>query len=308
MTHHRHRGRLPPWCGRAPRRGRGPVRSRLAALRSDPRIVVASLPGQTRGRVARPARRRCRSADRPLLRQPSRQRCGHQDRGPGSGRAGRCDACPPGSTAHVDFATSMVDRITPATTDEDRALVRAGMRVRRRVPGADRTVQRVGCVRGHSRPAGHAGRKPVPPWSTMSNPSSSASSGYSTGRTRCWPTPAASGATDQSTKPSPTRLPGLGGDVLGRGQPPSHPAGRRHSRIPGSPAGRGSPTPASGTSSRRSPRTARPSWPCARCRPSAPSEQRDGCPPAARPTVAAWVLHLRGLGAPIKDAGAGAAH
>ena len=54
--------------------------------------------------------------------------------------------------SHVDFATSMVDRITPATTDEDRALVEkeCGCRC---ISGTDRTVQRVGgvwCLPGRS--------------------------------------------------------------------------------------------------------------------------------------------------------------
>ena len=47
-------------------------------------------------------------------------------------------------------------------------------------------------VSADSRPVGHAGKKQVPLWSLRRNRSSSASSGSSTGHTRCWPTPAAS--------------------------------------------------------------------------------------------------------------------
>ena len=50
-----------------------------------------------------------------------------------------------------------------------------------------------------------------------------------------------------------------------------------------------------------------PSYSYARCRPFAPSEPRDAYPTGCATTVAAWILHLRGLGAPVKDAGAGPA-
>ena len=54
---------------------------------------------------------------------------------------------PSGSSEHVDFATSMVDRITPVTTDERPQPGGRGLRLRRRIAGADRAVRRVGDLR-----------------------------------------------------------------------------------------------------------------------------------------------------------------
>jgi fructuronate reductase len=99
-----------------------PVRSDLDSLRSDPRIVVASLPARlVAGLIAR------RAAVAGVLTVLS---C---DNLPDNGAvtktvvqdlAAMVDASLPAwIESHVDFATSMVDRITPATTDEDRALV-----------------------------------------------------------------------------------------------------------------------------------------------------------------------------------------
>ena len=102
--------------------GRDVVAADAQALRGDARAPVASLPGRlVAGLLARRA-----AGDSPL----TILSC---DNLPENGRVTRTvvadlaalvdDKLPGWIDAHVDFATSMVDRITPATTDEDRALV-----------------------------------------------------------------------------------------------------------------------------------------------------------------------------------------
>ena len=94
----------------------------LDALRSDPRSPVATLPARlVAGLLAR------RSAGAKALTILS---CDNlPDNGVvtqtvvGDLAAAVDDTLPAWIAAHVDFATAMVDRITPATTDEDRALV-----------------------------------------------------------------------------------------------------------------------------------------------------------------------------------------
>ena len=86
------------------------------ALRRDPRGAGADRAGPAGRRARRPPRRRRRPARRGVLRQPARQR--RRDR-PG-GRA-ISPACSTPSLAgwiddNVSFVTTMVDRITPATT------------------------------------------------------------------------------------------------------------------------------------------------------------------------------------------------
>ena len=102
--------------------GRDVVASDVQALRSDPRGPVASLPAKL---VAGLLARRAAGAE-PL----SVLSC---DNLPENGAVTRTvvldlatlvdDTLPGWIDSHVDFATSMVDRITPVTTDEDRALV-----------------------------------------------------------------------------------------------------------------------------------------------------------------------------------------
>jgi fructuronate reductase len=78
--------------------------------------------------------------------------------------------------SHVDFATSMVDRITPATTDEDWALVQhvCGYVDAYPIPTGPFSEW---VVSGGFRPVGQAGKKQVPPWSLRLYRSSNASSG-----------------------------------------------------------------------------------------------------------------------------------
>jgi fructuronate reductase len=94
----------------------------LEALRSDPRSQVGSLPARlVAGLLAR------RAAGGEALTILS---CDNlPENGPVTGTVVKDlaalvdESLPDWIDSHVDFATSMVDRITPATTDEDRALV-----------------------------------------------------------------------------------------------------------------------------------------------------------------------------------------
>lgn len=111
------------------------VAADVKALRGDPRARVASLPG----RVVAGLLARCAAGDDAL----TVLSC---DNLPENGRVTRTvvgdlaalvdDDLSGWIEAHVDFATSMVDRITPATTDEDRDLVehRCGYRDAAPVP------------------------------------------------------------------------------------------------------------------------------------------------------------------------------
>jgi fructuronate reductase len=102
--------------------GQDAIVSDLEALRSDPRSPVASLPARlVAGLVVR------RASDAAVLTVLS---C---DNLPENGAVTKTvvqdfaalldEALPGWIDSHVDFATSMVDRITPGTTDADRALV-----------------------------------------------------------------------------------------------------------------------------------------------------------------------------------------
>jgi fructuronate reductase len=107
--------------------GRDVVASDVQVLRSDPRGPVASLPAKlAAGLLAR------RAAGVEAL---SVLSC---DNLPENGAVTRTvvrdlaalvdDTLPGWIDSHIDFATSMVDRITPVTTDEDRALVEQACR------------------------------------------------------------------------------------------------------------------------------------------------------------------------------------
>ena len=102
--------------------GRDVVVSDLEALRSDPRNPVGSLPGRL---VAGLLARRAAGAEAiTVLSCDNLPENGAVTRTVVTDFAGMLDeTLPDWIDSHVDFATSMVDRITPATTDEDRALV-----------------------------------------------------------------------------------------------------------------------------------------------------------------------------------------
>ena len=194
---------------------------------------------------------------------------------------------------HVAFVTTMVDRITPHTTDDDRAAVRR-LRRGRPGPGGHRALRRVGAVRRV--PAG------PPPLGGRRGPvrrrhrarGSTASCGCSTGRTRCMAY--AGTLRGHDTVDAGDLGPGrarLGGAVVGRRRPAPAAAARGDRGLPGRAAGAlrepADPPPAGA----RSPPTARrrcrsgscrpcgPTWPAAASRPV-----RRGCSPRGCATCA----------------------
>ena len=139
-----HRGRLP--------------RPRRARVRSDHRGP---------GPASRPRHRR---TDDRVVRQHREQR-----RGRAAGRRSRTpNAAIPGSAEwvaeHTRFPSSMVDRITPATTLEMAAEVQRDFGVDDRVAGGGRAVHRVGARGRLRRRQAAAGRRRACCWSTMSRP------------------------------------------------------------------------------------------------------------------------------------------
>ena len=112
-------------------------------------------------------------------------------------------------TANVSFVTTMVDRITPATTDDDRAEVVRQLGVDD--PATVPTEPFTEWVLAGSSPTGDLPGTPrARPSSTTSGRSSSASCGCSTARTRSWPTRPRRWATRPSPTPSPTPRSGPG--------------------------------------------------------------------------------------------------
>jgi fructuronate reductase len=94
----------------------------VAALRADPRSPVASLPGKLVAGLL--ARRAAGAAAVTVLSCDNLPENGEVTRMVVTDLAAQVDpTLGPWIDAHVDFATSMVDRITPATTDADRDLV-----------------------------------------------------------------------------------------------------------------------------------------------------------------------------------------
>ena len=92
------------------------------ALRSDPRDPVASLPAKLVAGLL--ARRAAGAAALTILSCDNLPENGAVTKAVVQDLAALVDETLPGwIDSHVDFATSMVDRITPVTTDEDRALV-----------------------------------------------------------------------------------------------------------------------------------------------------------------------------------------
>ena len=177
----------------------------LGALRSDLGRVGADRTGPAGRRARRPAGRRRRSADRGVVRQPARQRRRCRPGGRTTSPACSMPTWPTGSSDNVSFVTTMVDRITPATTAGRHRLRRRTHRPRRRRTRCHRTVHRMGARPASSPAAARPGRTPAPGSSTTSLRSRNANSGCSTGRTRCSPTPAAPAATRPSPRRSPIR-------------------------------------------------------------------------------------------------------
>ena len=98
------------------------IASDLAALRSDPRNAVASLPGRLVAGLV--ARRASGAAALTILSCDNLPENGAVTKTVVQDFAALLDETLSGwIDSNIDFATSMVDRITPGTTDEDRALV-----------------------------------------------------------------------------------------------------------------------------------------------------------------------------------------
>ena len=138
-------------------RDRPEIRADVAALRGDLAAPVRTAPARLVAGCA--ARRRADAGPLAagLLRQPARQRRG---RWPGSSTtwpSWSTRASPSGWPRRVSFVTTMVDRITPRTTPDDRR--RGGRRhgPRRLLPGRHRTLPRVGAQRRLPRRAARLG-------------------------------------------------------------------------------------------------------------------------------------------------------
>jgi fructuronate reductase len=102
--------------------GQDVLLSDLEALRSDPKNPVASLPARLVAGLV--ARRASGAAALTVLSCDNIPENGAVTKTVVRDFAALLDEALPGwIDSHVDFATSMVDRITPGTTDEDRALV-----------------------------------------------------------------------------------------------------------------------------------------------------------------------------------------
>jgi fructuronate reductase len=102
--------------------GQDVLLSDLEALRSDPRRPVASLPARLVAGLV--ARRASGAAALTILSCDNLPENGAVTKTVVQDFAALLDEALPGwIDSHVDFATSMVDRITPGTTDQDRALV-----------------------------------------------------------------------------------------------------------------------------------------------------------------------------------------
>jgi fructuronate reductase len=281
------------------------IASDLAALRSSPRNPVASLPARlVAGLVAR------RTSGAPALTILS---C---DNLPENGAvtktvvqdfAALLDETLPGwIDSHIDFATSMVDRITPGTTDEDRALVQ----------------QACGYVDAYP-----VATEPFSEWVI--------SGGFPAGRPR-WDEAGATIVAE--VEPFEQRklwllngshsMLAYAGSIRGHStidEAIADPGCRSWVEMFWDEASRHLTLPAADIAKYREALLARFSNPRAgdqlariaadgstklvvRTVPTIRAERSAGrVPTGCATTVAAWILHLRGLGAPVKDPGAGAA-
>ena len=303
--HHRHRGRLPA------RRGRRPGPGRPRGRRGHRRAPRATAPTPTWSPLPASS--------------PSGSRCAARTACPGVAVV-PCDNVPdngamvarvvgelaaavdPGLAAwiaeHVTFVTTMVDRITPHTTDDDRAEVRDRDRRGRPGPGGHRALRRVGA--GRRVPAGPPalGGRRGPVRRRHRAVGARASCGCSTGRTRSWPTPGRCAATRPSRRRSRTRSCAAGWSSGGT-------TPRRHLPLPAeeiaayraalleryaNPRIRHLLAQIAADGSQKVP---------IRILPTVRADLAGGrVPTGAARVLAAWVCHLRGRGAPVADVAA----
>jgi fructuronate reductase len=281
------------------------IMSDLEALRSDPRRAVASLPARLVAGLV--ARRTSGGAALTILSCDNLPENGAVTRTVVQDFAARLDeTMADWIDSHVDFATSMVDRITPGTTDEDRAVVQ----------------QACGYVDAYP-----VATEPFSEWVV--------SGGFPAGRPR-WEQAGVAIVAD--VEPFEQRklwllngshsMLAYAGSIRGHStidEAIADPACRSWVELFWDEASRNLTLPASDIAAYRAALLTRFSNPRAgdqlariaadgstkllvRTVPTVRAERAAGrVPIGAATTVAAWVLHLRGLGAPIKDAGAGAA-
>jgi fructuronate reductase len=281
------------------------VVSDLEALRSDPRNPVASLPARLVAGLV--ARRATGAAALSILSCDNLPENGAVTKTVVQDFAALLDESLPGwIDSHVDFATSMVDRITPGTTDEDRALVQ----------------QACGYVDAYP-----VATEPFSEWVV--------SGGFPAGRPR-WEEAGVALVAD--VEPFEQRklwllngshsMLAYAGSIRGHStidEAIADPACRSWVEMFWDEASRHLTLPASDIAAYRDALSTRFSNPRARDQlariaadgstkllvrtvPTIRAERAAGrVPVGCATTVAAWLLHLRGLGAPIKDAGAAAA-
>ena len=285
--------------------GRDVIVSDLEALRSGPRNLVASLPARLVAGLL--ARRSAGAEALTILSCDNLPENGAVTRAVVQDLAARVDETLPGwIDSHIDFATSMVDRITPVTTDEDRAIVE----------------QACGYVDAHPVPT-----EPFSEWVV--------SGGFPAGRPR-WEEAGATLVSD--VEPFEKRKLSLlngshsmlayAGSILGYStidEAIADPNCRSWVEMFWDEASRHLALPASDIANYRAALLARFTNPRVRDQlariaadgsaklpvrtlPTLRAERSAGrIPTGCATTVAAWVLHLRGLGAPVKDPGAAAA-
>ena len=285
--------------------GQDVIVSDLEALRSDPRSPVASLPARLVAGLI--ARRASGAAALTILSCDNLPENGAVTRTVVQDFAALLDeSLPSWIDSHIDFATSMVDRITPGTTDEDRALVQRACGYLDAYPVAT---------------------EPFSEWVI--------SGGFPAGRPR-WEEAGATLVDD--VEPFERRklwllngshsMLAYAGSVRGHStidEAIADPACRSWVEMFWDEASRQLSLPASDLTEYRKALLTRFSNPRAgdllariaadgstkllvRTMPTIRAERAAGrVPIGCATTVAAWVLHLRGLGAPIKDAGAAAA-
>jgi fructuronate reductase len=279
--------------------------SDLEALRSDPRSPVASLPARLVAGLV--ARRASGAAALTILSCDNLPENGAVTKTVVQDFAALLDEALPGwIDSHIDFATSMVDRITPGTTDEDRALVQRACGYVDAYPVATEPfsewVISGGFPAGRPRweEAGAAIVAEVEPfeqrklWLLNGSHSMLAYAGSIRGHStideaiadpacRFWVETFWDEASRQLTLPA-SDIAAYRAALLTRFSNPR--AGDQLARI------------AADGSTKLLVRTL----------PTIRAERAAGrIPIGCATTLAAWVLHLRGFGAPIKDAGAGAA-
>ena len=171
---------------------------------------------------------------------------------------------------------------------------------------SDRAVQRVGDLAA-SRLVGHAGKMQVPPSSLRLNPSSKRKLWLLNGSHTMLAYAGIIGDIRQSMKPSPIRPAGPGWRCSGTRQGRrSHPPDRRYRQLPGSTAGALLQPPG-----RRSTGSDSSGWINEAVGTHRADDSRRASsrrvPIGCGTTIAAWILHLRGLGAPRQGPRAGLA-